>query len=1501
MSLAGIRSNRGDAYQRSVALYWTVKMLLDKNISGIQVDAVSTPDDTKPVYQDDIIILYKNGDRTFIQAKINQAKHEAWKLTDTTLNKELESCKSQLLSKPNYEVHFYSRTPFGGFQRLIEESSVHPDLEAFLRDAPQGQIDTFDVITKIWDNDAATALSLIKRIRIGPQNGSSEWQDLSHELLKPTFPRANTALELIYNYVDHQHLHLADSKIVLERQDILDMLHEHGIHQALACDETKLIRSFRDFSVQGRQWVRSMGGEKIHREELTLLKQAIEQKVPSILLEDIAGGGKTCLLLDLMDDLDEQKETVSLFIKGDIFASINTLKDLEQYGLPKDFISQCAYLANRRHIVIAIDSLDVLAVGRSHNSLRCFLGMIAGLSKIPNITVVAASRSFDAKYDPLLREMKWGEVISISPLSFNDSIAPLFYKWGYTVSQLSDKLKNVLVIPQNLRLFYELLHKGMTIDEIGEHDLYDIYLQELVEKDANLGQVVLNTLQETSLGLLKLRSYEFQKRSLDVSPDQLQYLLSKQIIMEVGPNQLMFSHQTLADALRIRQAFQNGTTLLAFSTSQPQLPFIRPAVRSLIQTLKNRSPKQCIRQLREFLLSDKVSMHLKRLAVETLAEMEASGHDIALVITLSNQHPQLFRRLLERANNNSWFLLIHDQLIPNINVKKSQQNTYAIIYFLSKFFKGNEEKVVRIWHRAIDEEWLNIKNLSWLVSSELEKNKNWSIPYLDDFLKKLLENSDDDHSSLGKAICQYIEATGKGDHLLWMYITLNTKPISELDTSSELEFNCNSHDFLTENYFEERLKVSDELFNSALDYLLSFTQSNNSDFYVDFLKNTSYEKRHTHRDIYFGSSTSNFLNAVGEAMKKRCNKNDGCWKSFEPKIRVCDDLGLIYLLIESYHENIIGNVVGISALLTSKNLFKYGNLEFELGTLALAAYPYISNKTREEHQRNILNHYENKERQDYWALKGMYGDLMWVPASYRLPELFDTFVLCEKKYGTPNLLRQPNITGWSGTVRSPISIDQILNFSNNGLVNVLRHYTNENGFSDHLLGGLDSVESALSSAANQIPLKFIPIAHLLYQSNAPISSILSIIDGIASHLSHRFGNLQTPNWKELQPLPDGQALALELLSLVERYGKHDFRKYSHARAIQACSHILKDEQSVDRLCFQLWQLSTSTNPNPNEDNETESLVGKGINSVRGIAAETVLIICNDRLEKHREITSSLKQLLTRFAKDASMVVRATFLRRFPYFLSKNSEFGWQLIDIITKNGSSRLLKHLEHILYYQYHENFDLVEPYLNKLKLIDDKKSAEAWGRLATLCYLSDYISEEDLWHDLPQQNAAAKEGLGQVLIANYANKKHASKCLEGLKRLFVSQDSESIYFKFERSLSNKNTLHSVSLETINLFIEYSTSAKPREIDGVFYWLEKNVLHMPNEVLNTLEKVIERFSDGAEPVHFSQKEPLLSTLKSLLQEADLSDDEEFIDRVLAAQYWFLDKGVQDIEKLIEP
>ena len=312
------------------------------------------------------------------------------------------------------------------------------------------------------------------------------------------------------------------------------------------------------------------------------------------------------------------------------------------------------------------------------------------------------------------------------------------------------------------------------------------------------------------------------------------------------------------------------------------------------------------------------------------------------------------------------------------------------------------------------------------------------------------------------------------------------------------------------------------------------------------------------------------------------------------------------------------------------------------------------------------------------------------------------------------------------------------------------------------------------------------------------------------------------------------------------------------------------------------------------DKNANSLTGRGINSVRGVAAEAVLIICNNRLEKAKSITEELKQLLVRYAKDPSMVVRATFLRRFAYFHSKEVDFGWRLIDLLTHNPKPRLLKHLEKILYYQYHSNFDAVKPYLDLLKIVNDEKSSAAWGRLATLSFLSDHISEEELWQDVYERHEATRKGMGQVFVANLNSTKNSVACMKGLSRLMETDIPKSIFTEFERFLYNKDQLRFVHPSLIKLFIANAPLEHVREIDSLFNWLEQNVMTMPEFVLEMLEKIVARLSDLSGSIYFHRSDALITTLKLLLQEADLSDNIEFIDKTLAVQDWFLNNGVTE-------
>ena len=165
MSLAGIRSNRGDTYQRSVALFVIVDMLLNENITGLQVDAIALPNEKYLIYGDDIVIIFNNGDKRFLQAKVNQPNHQYWKLTDTVLKKELISARNQLLVDLSCGFYFYSRTPFGTLQRIVEEANLYPDYQAFQRVAPKNQKETLEELANLWGNDQPTAFDLVKRDR----------------------------------------------------------------------------------------------------------------------------------------------------------------------------------------------------------------------------------------------------------------------------------------------------------------------------------------------------------------------------------------------------------------------------------------------------------------------------------------------------------------------------------------------------------------------------------------------------------------------------------------------------------------------------------------------------------------------------------------------------------------------------------------------------------------------------------------------------------------------------------------------------------------------------------------------------------------------------------------------------------------------------------------------------------------------------------------------------------------------------------------------------------------------------------------------------------------------------------------------------------------------------------------------------------------------------------------------------------------------------------------
>jgi len=370
MSLAGTRSSQGDEYQLRVALHWLIRRLGDETVSGIQVESLGLPGENLEVTVDDVVVLYKDGRACFIQAKKNQPEHQHWSFSDKELRGELCKARDQLEAKENSEVSFYSRSPFGELKALAEGCRNYPDFSAFALNAPHTLSGSLKQLATIMERSTEESYALARRFRFGPTFEFEDWDRLNREDLDQIIPRSGLAIPVLERYLGSHQAKLRDSRYVITRADILVELEQLGLNPTPKRSEADILETFAAASQVGRNWLRTIAGEKIRRAELSHLIELIEQGSRAVLLTDRPGSGKTCLLLDLADYIEKSTPWGLLFIKGDQFADADAESDLVEKGLPRDLAGQCARLAELRKVVVVLDSLDVLSLSRRHGALR---------------------------------------------------------------------------------------------------------------------------------------------------------------------------------------------------------------------------------------------------------------------------------------------------------------------------------------------------------------------------------------------------------------------------------------------------------------------------------------------------------------------------------------------------------------------------------------------------------------------------------------------------------------------------------------------------------------------------------------------------------------------------------------------------------------------------------------------------------------------------------------------------------------------------------------------------------------------------------------------------------------------------------------------------------------------------------------------------------------------------------------------------------------------------
>ncbi len=1513
MSKAGTYSNQGDDYQRAIAVNWIIELLVNDKIEYVQVESNGLPNKNEEVTVDDIVVVYKDGTRRHIQAKKNQSQERSWSIKDW--GSELPKILDQLEQGEHITVELYSSTPLGEFTTLPKECRLYPNFSDFKKHLSNKNKEALLILAKEWERSESEIFSLLKRVCTGSHHNTEKWRRINEESLRKIVTHPLRALDTLEAFINRHQSKDSYSKSEITSKDVLEEFANKGLTRQPNYSEKEIVEQFHRTSAIGRKdWKRTIAGEKITRKELDDILVHISDKKNTILVQDRPGSGKTCLLLDLADVIEKNNEYQLLFIKGDRFAKNDSAESL----LPKEIVESCGALSCNSHVVVIIDSLDVLSCQRDHAALNFFLDIIDQLLIIQGVTVVAACREFDLKYDPKLRDRKWDAEIKLRDFDFQNTVLPILNKLNVNAQQLNPDLKELLCLPQNLSLFEKVSGYSKVFYVRTAYDLYNAFIDYTLKHDTAIEEQVLKKSVFSIVDkLLKEREHSISKTAINTEEQILHSLISKGVLNEEADGKIGFSHQTLFDNFVASNALQNGTTLSKLILGHPPLPFYRPSVRSYLFFVRGQSFKAFSRNIRETLSNKEIAYHFKRLVVETYAEMIPVNDDWILIRWMFLNQNDLFKRFFGVLKISHWFDIITSKWYPFLIHQPNNLEWYSIfLWKLDQWMNINPIETVEIWNNALKGDWG--KNNVWTICRDLTHFKHYHVEGVKDLIYTLKESNNTDSHFMGAIYCNYIEVTGDGYQILWDWMTRDIS-VKEMNTRSKgNELHCESHDLSNKDFLKEHLIKSEEFLDIVLNSLLDWVEK--SQYWKEggltskLLEHTSIPSNISYASSTYIKNIPILIKIVEETILNHAKINTEWWTKKEIKLRKSNELGIRYFLIKAYMENIEFHLDGISTQLLDKELLESGRLNYELGLLINKSFHLLQEQIQDDIITVIENLFSERtnEEEHYkdWHNRVRFDLFMRIPACLRADSVNCFIDKHVPQFGYYEPVREKY--SWGGFIGSPVSAENLDNLSIEALYTLFTYYKDYNGNSSHPSdehkGGLRQLSSTISTLAKNNPTKYLMIVNNHKFDEFSDSITKPILEGVGSHVSCRLGRINDNNFKPISPLPNINDTARHLLDAIEIKRTSFESDITYARMVENCINALSTQEDLERITKLLVPLSLHPDPDGKRLNvrrlndkkvTANDVVNNSLNCTRGVVGKSAMEVLNKLLDLELKPSESIISIIKQLAADKAQEVRAALLWNLAYTGYKNKELGWQIFNIIFDKTQTHLWASGEEFLYHQYYGNFEKVKPYLDKIKNEAINEAGATWGRLSALCMIQSYIDQQEFFKELKRINMKdVWDGALSVFIANL--EKNPDGLCQKSFRDFINENKIQKEFghKIDGAFSLDEKGKYIKAETGKLFIDFLTLDDDKMPRMHFFidWIEYQVTINPIIALELCESLLSKLQSFETKSRFWHSKPLISTLTTILRESDEMDDLDLINRAVHLQDQFLMMGIDGMD-----
>ena len=1032
MSEAGIRSNRGDYYQTLVAFHWALTVLSDLEFKWLEVDSVRYP-------VDDVVIGRSDGSLICCQCKKNQSAFKAWSIGD--LADELLKAADTMAKNPQARVSFYSRSEFGALATLREYSKCYASETDYYSKLTKEHEKTNSHLATCIANKAPdlSTYEFLCRISFETNPDLERMEALLHERLRQIVSNSDAAFNALWVCLSKLAGRIEDKNLstspqhLLTKEDLKHILHQAGAMLVPPISIAQVRTSFASTSAIGRSWYREIAGHRIPNPIVDELLAAIDAKKRSILLTGLPGSGKTCAMLSLQEALEErtqvQEDLVPIFIQSREFANYGTVEERQAQGLPDKWVEQAACLAEDVHVVVLIDSLDVLSLAREHSILTYFLAQIDRLLLVPNITVITACRDFDRKYDRRLTTRRWDCELQCPLLNWETDIVPLLEKLGIDFTPIDITTRELIRNPRELFLFVQLAQREGSFNVVTSQALAQRYIDTLIQSDPELGDEAMKAIEAMAKEMLNSRSLSIPRQRFSASQDTiLRRLQSLNILQDTHDGKLTFGHQTLLDTLVISSTLREGTSLNKFIQSLPPVPFVRPSIRSFVAQLATGDRREFRKQLRAVLTSD-AAFHIRRLIAESFAQQRPQDDDWPMLKALRDKHREVFQVIYTQASLVEWHHFWSVHLVPTLREMRDAEGMKTHVYRVGQWKNEDAAGVLTFWMEALEMDWLDHQRIAERLSYDLSDFQTEHLPLAVPLLKRLLSMPISDHSVLGRTIARCVTISAVDDKLLWYYITGDISEDDVVTFSFGGKLRCQSYQFgNNENFLNQRMAESTDLLDLALEAIeqWSLIKSNyygqtQIEFYGGFLDKTSYSDTHSQTEFQNVDSERILFDALEKAILDHAERYSEWWQVNRERLCFNHELALCYFAILAFTSFPQTNIDYIGRLLCHRN-FLESELDYELGILIQSAFIYL-----DSHTQNMIIAIIKTLHQDQSMDEGVYASILKsrakyisaIPCHLRPPEAQSILDEYEKIYGT--LIREPYIRLQSGFVPSPVS------------------------------------------------------------------------------------------------------------------------------------------------------------------------------------------------------------------------------------------------------------------------------------------------------------------------------------------------------------------------------------------------------------------------------------------------------------------------------------------------